>query len=87
MIKIPYGISDFEGLILNNYFYQDRTNYIEVLEQKASRFAVFLRPRRFGKSLFISTLHHYYGLEYKENFQKQKKARQKVWKYLKNSGE
>ena len=70
MIKIPYGISDFEGLILNNYFYQDRTNYIEVLEQKASRFAVFLRPRRFGKSLFISTLHHYYGLEYKENFQK-----------------
>ena len=70
MIKIPYGESDFKGMIEGNYFYQDRTHYIEDLEKWTSKFPVFLRPRRFGKSLFVSTLHHYYGLEYKKEFQK-----------------
>jgi hypothetical protein len=70
MIKIPYGESDFKGLIEGNYFYQDRTEFIEKLEKWNSKFPVFLRPRRFGKSLFISTLHHYYGLEHKKDFQK-----------------
>ncbi len=69
MIKIPYGISDFQSLRLEKYFYQDRTSYIEVLEKWSSKYLVFLRPRRFGKSLFISVLHHYYGLEYKQEFQ------------------
>ncbi|MDZ7879490.1 MAG: AAA family ATPase [Saprospiraceae bacterium] len=69
MLKIPYGESDFRGMIERDYFYQDRTHYIEHLENWYSKFPVFLRPRRFGKSLFISTLHHYYGLEHKDNFQ------------------
>jgi hypothetical protein len=69
MIKIPYGQSDFRGLIENGNFYQDRTVFIEQLEKWDSNYPVFLRPRRFGKSLFISTLHHYYGLEHKNNFQ------------------
>ncbi len=69
MIKIPYGESDFKKLILENYFYQDRTDFIEKLEKWNSKYLIFLRPRRFGKSLFISTLHHYYGLEYKDEFQ------------------
>jgi Predicted AAA-ATPase/PD-(D/E)XK nuclease superfamily len=69
MIKIPYGQSDFRGLIEGNNFYQDRTMFIEKLEKWNSNYPVFLRPRRFGKSLFISTLHHYYGLEHKEIFQ------------------
>jgi len=69
MIKIPYGESDFKTLIAGNYFYQDRTYFIEKLESWNSKYPVFLRPRRFGKSLFISTLHHYYGLEYKDEFQ------------------
>jgi len=69
MIKIPYGESDFKTLIAGNYFYQDRTNFIEQLEKWNSKYPVFLRPRRFGKSLFISTLHHYYGLEHKDEFQ------------------
>jgi hypothetical protein len=68
MIKIPYGISDFKGLIEEKYFYQDRTMFIEKLEQWDSKFTVFLRPRRFGKSLFVSMLHHYYGLEHKADF-------------------
>jgi Predicted AAA-ATPase len=70
MIKIPYGESDFHKVMLDNYFYQDRTEFIEKLEKWNSNFPVFLRPRRFGKSLFISTLHHYYGLEHKNDFQK-----------------
>ncbi|MDZ7880627.1 MAG: AAA family ATPase [Saprospiraceae bacterium] len=70
MIKIPYGESDFKGMMENNYFYQDRTSYIEELEKWKSKYPVFLRPRRFGKSLFVSTLQHYYGLEHKEAFPK-----------------
>lgn len=69
MIKIPYGESDFKKLVLEDYFYQDRTYFIEQLEKWNSNYPVFLRPRRFGKSLFVSTLHHYYGLEYKDEFQ------------------
>jgi hypothetical protein len=69
MLKIPYGQSDFRGLRENGYFYQDRTNFIEKLEHWSSNFPVFLRPRRFGKSLFVSLLHHYYGIEHKDDFQ------------------
>lgn len=68
MIKIPYGQSDFEPLRVENYFYQDRTEFIEKLEKWNSKYPVFLRPRRFGKSLFVSVLQHYYGLEHKEKF-------------------
>jgi hypothetical protein len=70
MIKIPYGESNFQTLIENDYFYQDRTIFIEKLEKWPSKYPVFLRPRRFGKSLFVSTLHNYYGVEYKKDFQK-----------------
>ncbi len=65
MIKIPYGISHFPTMIENNYFYQDRTMFMRKLEEEASPYLFFLRPRRFGKSLFVSTLLHYYGLEFK----------------------
>jgi hypothetical protein len=70
MIRIPYGESDFEAIMLSKKFYQDRTHFIPELESWSSNFPVFLRPRRFGKSLFISMLHHYYGLEHKDKFQK-----------------
>jgi hypothetical protein len=68
MIKIPYGLSDFETLRRGDFFYQDRTQFIETLEKWNSRFPIFLRPRRFGKSLFVSTLHYYYGVEYRDKF-------------------
>jgi Predicted AAA-ATPase/PD-(D/E)XK nuclease superfamily len=68
MIKIPYGQSDFKALIEEGYFYQDRTQFVEIIEKWHSKFPVFLRPRRFGKSLFVMMLHHYYGLEYKDEF-------------------
>jgi len=44
----------------NNYLYIDKTKYIETLENLNERYLIFLRPRRFGKSLFLSTLQYYY---------------------------
>ena len=67
-IKLPYGISYFNKLVCENYYYLDRTAYIEKLEQASEPYVFFLRPRRFGKSLFVSTLWHYYGLEFTEQF-------------------
>jgi len=71
MIKIPYGISDFGKLRRKGSYYIDRTSYIEALEaDNAAEYILFLRPRRFGKSLWVSTLQHYYGVEYKDDFQR-----------------
>ena len=70
MIKIPYGQADFRTLITQGFFYQDRTQFIEKLEYQNSYYPIFLRPRRFGKSLFINMLHCYYGVEYVSLFQK-----------------
>ncbi len=67
-IRLPYGISNFSLLVSENYYYVDRTAYIEKLEQANEPYIFFLRPRRFGKSLFISMLRHYYGIEFTEQF-------------------
>jgi Predicted AAA-ATPase/PD-(D/E)XK nuclease superfamily len=67
MLKIPYGQSDFTKVIRDGYFYQDRSGFIRELET-APTFLFYLRPRRFGKSLFVSMLEHYYALEYKALF-------------------
>ena len=69
MIKIGYGISNFETMVKDNFHYVDRTHFISHIEEMGSRYLFFLRPRRFGKSLFISTLEYYYGLQYKEKFE------------------
>ncbi|OQY10180.1 MAG: 9-O-acetyl-N-acetylneuraminate esterase, partial [Fusobacteriia bacterium 4572_132] len=65
--KIPYGISNFEKLIKENYYFIDKTKYIEILENLNEQYLIYLRPRRFGKSLFVSMLEYYYGIEYKDN--------------------
>jgi Predicted AAA-ATPase/PD-(D/E)XK nuclease superfamily len=70
MLKIPYGKSDYKNLIEEGYFYQDRTEYIEALENHGPSYLIYLRPRRFGKSLLISTLQYYYGFQYKADFEK-----------------
>ena len=67
MLKLPYGQSDFTALINEGYFYQDRTAFIRQLET-APPFLYYLRPRRFGKSLFVSMLTHYYAVEYRHIF-------------------
>ncbi len=61
MKKIIYGESNFRKIKINNdYFYVDKTAFIERLENLNESFLIFLRPRRFGKSLFLSTLQYYY---------------------------
>ena len=52
-----------------NYFYIDKTKYIEILENFNSKYLFFIRPRRFGKSLFLSTIEHYYDLNQREEFE------------------
>ncbi|MEZ4852000.1 MAG: AAA family ATPase [Bacteroidia bacterium] len=69
MLKLPYGISNFETLVNENYLYIDRTPYLRQIEQLNERYLFFLRPRRFGKSLWISVLQYYYGLEHKNKFE------------------
>ncbi len=71
MKKIPYGISDFETLMKDGYcYYVDKTPYIEKLESLGSRYHFFLRPRRFGKSLLLSSLCYYYDINSKDKFEK-----------------
>jgi len=68
MKKIPYGISDLKLIKSEGYYYIDKTSYILELE-KESPFLLFLRPRRFGKSLLIAMLEAYYDVYYKPDFQ------------------
>ena len=70
MKKLPYGISDYERLIENEYYYVDKTMYIEKLENLAEPYIMFLRPRKFGKTLFTSTLENYYDIKKVEKFEK-----------------
>ncbi|MCP4130856.1 MAG: AAA family ATPase [bacterium] len=66
---IPYGISHFGKLIDDNNYFIDKTRYIEKLESLGSQYLFFLRPRRFGKTLFISLLEHYYDINKKDRFE------------------
>ena len=68
-LQIPYGIFDFKRIRTEGYCYIDKTGYIPTLEQSGS-FLFFVRPRRFGKSLFINMLRCYYDLAEKGNFEK-----------------
>jgi hypothetical protein len=65
--EIPYGISDYVLIRTDNYYYVDKTRYLNTIK-KAGRYLFFIRPRRFGKSLFLSMMEAYYDVEYKERF-------------------
>ena len=67
-MKFPYAISDFEKIITENCFYVDRTDLIPAIEEAGAQL-LFLRPRRFGKSLLLSMLEHYYDLARAKQFQ------------------
>ena len=69
MKKLPYGISDYEKIIKDNYYYVDKTMNIEKLENLSEPYIMFLRPRKFGKTLFTSTLEHYYDINQKNEFE------------------
>ena len=69
MKKLPYGISNYEELIEDNYYYVDKTQYIEQLEGLAEKRIMFLRPRKFGKTLFTSMIENYYDLKKADKFE------------------
>ena len=68
MKKLPYGISNYQELIEDNYYYVDKTKYIEKLENLAEKRIMFLRPRKFGKTLFTSVLENYYDVKKADKF-------------------
>ncbi|GAP73277.1 AAA-ATPase-like protein, partial [Candidatus Symbiothrix dinenymphae] len=67
--RLPYGNSDFRSIILENYAYVDKTQYIEMLENESNKNQFFIRPRKFGKSLFFMTLSYYYDLNHADEFE------------------
>ena len=67
-MQFPYGLSDFNKIIKGGYFYQDRTDRIPLLEQYGQQL-IFIRPRRFGKSLLLSMLEHYYDVNRADQFE------------------
>lgn len=67
MKRIPYGMTDFETIRKEDYYYVDKTRYIEELE-RAGRYIFLMRPRRFGKSLFLDVLYDYYDINRASQF-------------------
>ena len=65
--RIPYGMMNFEDIRLENCYYVDKTRFISLIEE-ADKFFFFIRPRRFGKSLTVSMLQHYYDLYAHDKF-------------------
>ena len=70
MQKLPYGISNYEELIEDGYYYIDKTEYIKKIENLAEKRIMFLRPRKFGKTLFTSTLENYYDVAKANKFER-----------------
>ncbi|MDR1542641.1 MAG: AAA family ATPase [Clostridiales bacterium] len=66
-LRIPYCVSDFRKIATGNFAYVDKTPYIEKLEDEVE-YALFLRPRRFGKSMLLSMLEYYYDYKYDSDF-------------------
>ena len=65
---VPYGIADFEQVRKENLYLVDKTMFFEKME-RAGHFLFLVRPRRFGKSLFLDMLESYYDINQKDNFQ------------------
>ena len=65
--QIPYGVSDFESVMTRNLYYVDKTMYLDEIEKQPDTL-IFIRPRRFGKSLFISMMRAYYDKSKAKDF-------------------
>lgn len=65
--QVPYGVSDFVTVRERNLYYVDKTMYLSLLEQQPDSL-FYIRPRRFGKSLFISMLQAYYDKAMSDRF-------------------
>ena len=67
--RIPYGMMNFIDVREDNCYYVDKTRFIPMIED-ANKYFFYIRPRRFGKSLTVSMLHHYYNILDADNFEK-----------------
>ena len=65
--RIPYGMMNFAVIRRDDCYYVDKTRFIPIIED-ADKFFFFIRPRRFGKSLAVSMLQHYYDIAAKDKF-------------------
>ena len=65
--RLPYGMMNFALIRREDYYYVDKTHFIPLIEQ-ADRFFFFIRPRRFGKSLTLNLLQHYYDMYTRDKF-------------------
>lgn len=65
--RIPYGMMNFAVIRRDDCYYVDKTRFIPMIEE-ADRFFFFIRPRRFGKSLTVNMLQHYYDILAKDKF-------------------
>jgi len=68
-LKIPYGVADFKTIRNEGLYYVDKTRFLAKLEER-DRFVFFVRPRRFGKSLFVSMMQSYYDRREQANFER-----------------
>ncbi|MEM7127790.1 MAG: AAA family ATPase [Chloroflexota bacterium] len=66
--RIPYGVADYRRLQEDNNYYVDKTHFIPLIED-APYYLFCIRPRRFGKSLWLSLLQHYYDINLREDFE------------------
>lgn len=64
---IPYGVSDFKQVRKENLYYSDKTMFLERME-RAGHFLFLTRPRRFGKSIYLSMMRAYYDINERDNF-------------------
>ena len=65
--RIPYGVMNYAVIRRDDCYYVDKTRFIPMIEE-ADKFFFFIRPRRFGKSLTVSMLQHYYDIRAKDKF-------------------
>ena len=65
---LPYGMMNFADIRLDGYYYVDKTMYLPLIEDTAS-YIFMIRPRRFGKSLFLSMMKAYYDILQKDRFE------------------
>ena len=70
MKKIPIGVENFKEIITNNYYYVDKTKFIEKILNDGSKIKLFTRPRRFGKTLNMSTIKHFFDIKNNEENRK-----------------
>ncbi len=64
---IPYGVADFNDFKVKNLYYIDKTRYLRDIEKKGN-FLFLIRPRRFGKSLWLGIMEAYYDIDFKDRF-------------------